>query len=357
MNPTKLLKVLTPTDLNTTVENDFPPVLWLNDTFDADHLTSILHDYQPKYIVSDHFSYIDILDKKIYTAPLFLAKILNFLVPNINQNQIFQTRHTFNFVINKKQINRFLCMKFVQLFKLSNYDYTWSGADSRFNMTDIITELDQLQLQGNELLSADEKSHILSDIQIPAKFFYGEDSIMTTDRVTAYWSTLVWLWENGLNEIYSSSVVSLICESVWNQKAAIFTEKTAFAVLGKTFPIWVGGYKQAHYFENMGFDVFHDLIDHSYQYYDTLIERCYYAFKKNLRLLSDHDYAANMRDTHIVRLEHNRQLIASQQISEFCKQTIKQWPIDLQEATHNECENWFDKFWWKDLYKHPNTDL
>ena len=68
MNPTKLLKVLTPTDLNTTVENDFPPVLWLNDTFDADHLTSILHDYQPKYIVSDHFSYIDILDKKIYTA-------------------------------------------------------------------------------------------------------------------------------------------------------------------------------------------------------------------------------------------------------------------------------------------------
>jgi hypothetical protein len=347
MNSPKLLKVLTPTDLSTTVENDFSTVLWLTDTFDADLLTSILHDYQPKYIVNDHFSYIDILDKKIYTAPLHLAKILNLLVPNIDQNQIFQTRHTFNFVINKKQINRFLCIKFVELFKLSNYDYTWSGVDSRFDMTDIITELDQLQLQGNQLLSADEKSHILSDIQIPAKFFYAKDEVMTTTGVTSSWSTLVWRWENGLNEIYSSSVVSLISESVWNQKAAIFTEKTAFAVLGKTFPIWVGGYKQAHYFENMGFDVFHDLIDHSYQYYDTLIERCYYAFKKNLRLLTDYDYAANMRETHIVRLEHNRQLIASQQISEFCKQTIKQWPIDLQEATHNECESWFDKFWWK----------
>ena len=95
----------------------------------------------------------------------------------------------------------------------------------------------------------------------------------------------------------------------------------------------------------MGFDVFHDVIDHSYQYYDTLIERCYYAFKKNLRLLSDHDYAARMRETHIMQLEHNQQLMTSQQVSEFCKQTIKQWPEDLQEATHNECESWLDKFW------------
>jgi len=343
MNPTELLKVLKPTDLNTTVENAFPTVVWIQGDFDADRLMSILHEYQPKYIVNDHFSHIDILDKKIYTAPLFLAYALNLIVPNINQNQTFQTKHTFNFIINKQQFNRFLCMKFVELFGLTNYDYTWSGIKPAMDMSDILTELNQLQLQGNQLLSEDEKSHILSKSNIPAKFIHAENGIITSYGVAEYGS-FVWCWENGLNEIYCSSVVSLICESVTHQKGAIFTEKTAFSMLGKTFPIWVGGYKQAHYFENMGFDVFHDVIDHSYQYYDTLIERCYYAFKKNLRLLSDHDYAANMRETHIVRLEHNQKLITSQQVSEFCKQTIKQWPIDLQEAIHNECKIWFDNF-------------
>ena len=55
----------------------------------------------------------------------------------------------------------------------------------------------------------------------------------------------------------------------------------------------------------MGLDVFDDIIDHSYQYKPTLIERCYWAFANNLELLTDLQYAHNQRVAHRDRLQRN----------------------------------------------------
>jgi hypothetical protein len=117
---------------------------------------------------------------------------------------------------------------------------------------------------------------------------------------------------------------------VWYQKAAIFTEKTAYSVVGLTFPIWVGGYKQAQAFEKIGFDVFDDIVDHSYQHYDTLIERCYYAFEKNLRLLTDQTHTYNLRNQCMDRLRNNFELLRNLQTQKFCKEQFDTWPEDLQ---------------------------
>jgi hypothetical protein len=121
----------------------------------------------------------------------------------------------------------------------------------------------------------------------------------------------------------------------------VFTEKTAYAILGRTFPLWVGGgIEQAEKFEQMGFDVFRDIIDHSYQHCPTLIERCYYAFERNLPLLSDYKYARKIREKCIDRLESNRQLLMNKQVDKFCQQQFMQWPTALQQATNDEFKKW-----------------
>jgi hypothetical protein len=300
-------------------------------------LHTILCDQEPAYIVNDHFSHVETLDRQIYCAPLFLAHNTEFIVENLPKKQDYTSRHIFNFMINKKQVNRHLCIKLVELFGLTNYDYTWSGIDSKFDMSDIIDELDSLGK--NSPLTRDQRSFILTEIGIRPKFIHSANE--EASLVCISYPSNSWTWNNGLNNMFSSSVISLITESLIFQKNALFTEKTAYAILGKTFPIWVGGgFNQAQEFEAMGFDVFHDVIDHSYQKYDTLIERCYYAIERNLRMLTDYNYSSRIRESMMIRLDRNQQLLKNKHVAQFCKNRISQWPGDLQQAISTELKKW-----------------
>jgi len=319
-------------------------VFWITDVFDPQKLNHVLKKRHPAYIVNDHFVEPYITDQKIYCVPLYFARESAKIIKNNPADLPYTTCYSFNFMINKKQVNRFLCMKLVELFNLSNYDYTWSGVDVTFDMTEILKELSGL---GNRSpLSDHEKSFILGDIQIPKKFFYLDtyQNNSHIDNPENSWKHVFCTstpWNHGLRNMFCSSAVSLITESLSFQKGTVFTEKTTYAILGKTFPIWVGGgVKQAEKFEQIGFDAFNDVVDHSYQYYDTLFERCYYAIKDNLHLLSDYTHAAHMREIHMKRLDHNKQLLEDRQIDKFCRQQIYHWPEDLQQVISGEIKNW-----------------
>ena len=312
-------------------------ILWINDVFDEETLSKWINNQEPAYIVNDHFNNIEIPGKKIYCVPLFAAREASRIVLAPSSDQSYQTQHTFNFMINKKQINRFLCMKFVELFELTKYDYTWSGVDTKFDLSSVLNELDQL---GNRSpLTTQQKSYILNSIQIPTKFISSAGEKRSESHIT-YWSN-PWVWKHVVNLMFSSSAVSLITESLSFQKGTVFTEKTVFALLGNTFPLWVGGgINQAQEFKKMGFDIFDDVIDHSYQHYTTLIERCYYAFERNLHILSDYEYASKIRESMMPRLKHNQQLIKNKQIDYFCRQQISQWPDELQQAIDHRVKMW-----------------
>lgn len=311
-------------------------IVWIYDVFSKHELDDMLRNQTPAYIVNDHFNAVETTDLPVYCAPLYLAQNTAYIVANLPETQSYKTDHIFNFMINKKQVNRFLCMKLIELFRLTNYDYTWSGVDSKFDMTDILEELHVLGT--NSPINDKEKTVMLSDILIPAKFFDAGTKMGTSHiNFTNTSST----WNRGLKNIFSSSAISLITESLSFQKSTLFTEKTAYAILGKTFPIWIGGgINQSQKFEAMGFDTFKDVIDHSYQHYDTLIERCYYAFERNLRILTDYKYASEIRNSMMDRLDHNQHLIKHKQVDIFCKQVIQQWPIKLQQAIDVELKTW-----------------
>lgn len=313
-------------------------IVWITDVFSLGELSNMLRSRRPAYVVNDHFTSVDLDNYKVYCAPLWLAHNTRLIIQNLPKQQTYKTQNIFNFMINKKKVNRFLCMKLVELFELTNYDYTWSGVDSKFDMSDIIDEL--IYLGNKSPLSPEQRSFLLSDIKIPPKFF--RHTGLNNKSNIAYPNNS-WTWNHGLNKVFSSSAVSLITESLSFEKGSVFTEKTAYALLGKTFPIWVGGgMRQAQQFEKMGFDVFSDVIDHSYQYYNTLIERCYYAIEKNLHILTDYEYASKIRELMMNRLEQNQHLLKNKQVDNFCKQQIKQWPLDLQQAIGNELKIWFE---------------
>ena len=303
-------------------------VLHVFDAVEPEFLYKLLQEKGlPGYIVLDHFTSIQLENLICYCLPFWLERESLMFASEIQSPNTLETHHCFNFQINKKQINRFLCMKFIEYFELSDYNYTWSGVDINFNMADIIDEIQRL---GNKNpVSQIEK--LLGPITIPRRFVDFAESQSTDSQVINYGGN-VWAWKNALESVVTHTAVSLITESVRFQKGAIFTEKTLYAVLGMTFPIWIGGYRQATEWKKMGFDTFEDVVDHSYENYDTLTERCYYAFERNLKILQDKDYVADLRKTHAERLQHNQKLIFKNAISKYIDSQIARCPPDLQAA-------------------------
>lgn len=327
----KIIKVPGPhlAHLNLNIQSN--DILFITDTFlQSDLENFLLKNNTPKYIVNTHYSFIENQIFAIHTVPWFLGVTESMFFQRSPQIDIAKPNNNaiFNFMINKKQINRYLCIKLVELFKLSNFNYTWSGVDNNTDTSGIIDELDALG--NNTLLTKNDRAIILAPVDLEPNFINSPGATIIPNNCIVNYGGIKWTWNNGLNNIFRQSAISLITESVMYQKAAIFTEKTAYAVMGLTFPIWIGGYRQAEEFEKIGFDIFSDIVDHSYQHYDTLIERCYYAFEKNLQLLTDQNYTYELRNSCMDRLKNNFELLKNFQTQKFCREQVSTWPDELQ---------------------------
>jgi hypothetical protein len=82
----------------------------------------------------------------------------------------------------------------------------------------------------------------------------------------------------------------------------------------------------------MGFDIFDDVIDHSYQACPTLVERCYRAFHDNLDILSNLESAQKTRQQLMPRLQQNKELLLLGQIREFNTKIMDSWPLEIQQG-------------------------
>ena len=71
-----------------------------------------------------------------------------------------------------------------------------------------------------------------------------------------------------LQPVYSSCNVNIVTETQYYETPGIITEKTLMAFLGLQIPVFVGYRGMIDHIEGLGFDVFRDLIDTSYDYWD-----------------------------------------------------------------------------------------
>lgn len=74
-------------------------------------------------------------------------------------------------------------------------------------------------------------------------------------------------WER-LQPVYSSCNVNIVTETQYYETPGIVTEKTLMAFLGLQIPVFIGYRGMIDHIEELGFDVFRDLVDTSYDYWD-----------------------------------------------------------------------------------------
>jgi len=327
------------TQLDSIDQFDPTDVFYIRDVFYTHHLTEVFDKKGlPGCVVNDHYATAhDVVphDIPLYTAPFFLE---NCCPPchYIQLDDVPNTLHTANFVVKKPQINRYLTVKLVELFGIDSI-YTLSQTAWAFDMTNTLNEL--ATIDHSSWLSQEHTNFLLAPATMQPHILENYQDIADHEVVN--------VWVSGLNDVYQHSAVALITESLNYQRGAVFTEKTLFPMVALNFPIWVGGYGQADEWQRCGFDIFDDVIDHSYQYMPTLIERCWWAFKLNIELLQNKDLAAAARVKHLSRLKQNRQLILDNHLKDHNDQVVKSWPIHVQ----SQVIPWLEAF--REIYKKP----
>jgi len=282
-------------------------------------------------IWNDHAIFFDVdLATKIQTLPLFFLEwIYKFQKTDLMDPEKVDTVSIFNFMINKKMDHRYLTARLVEYFDLKYFDYTFSGSAINIDDTRIRKEINEIDPE-RKTFTPDLIMEILGDVTLPLKFLNVENFIDIAKQqgaVSSYRGVRE-AWKSGIDMIFHNSFISLVTESDNGDydKVTVITEKTLFALMGLTVPIWPGGYRHAEGMQEMGFDVFADLIDHSYQHESTVFMRCFRAFKDNLDILKDLQNAKSTRQKIMPRLLKNREHLFSPQLIDWYQTRIKTWP-------------------------------
>jgi hypothetical protein len=98
------------------------------------------------------------------------------------------------------------------------------------------------------------------------------------------------------------------------------------AMYGGTLPIWVGGWRIPDAMRDLGFDVFDDVIDHSYSTLPDPADRLDQALTKNIDLLRDFETVSKFIKQNIPRLQHNLELIKRNVFLNMINEKLKDWP-------------------------------
>jgi len=241
-------------------------------------------------------------------------------------------------MLNKVRPHRILLAKMINYFGLTDYVYSMAWQDDfSLNVIDKHSTVDPV-IQQKILESPLPKFKVYVD----NNFDYTNNHIKVKlnhikqrslpgelgyDNSFSYQSQLK---EN----LFEPSYVSLISEPVYDVRAVMITEKTTMAIWGGTIPIWVGGWNIANTMKNIGFDVFDDLIDHSYQNMPNAFDRCYFAIERNLEILQNQKLLKQYFEANKSRFENNLKLCQGNYLKQYRLDHCKKYPVLLEKLTN-----------------------
>lgn len=170
------------------------------------------------------------------------------------------------------------------------------------------------KLSAQQLVTHNYSVNWSTDTGFPNRYFIGGQADKKVDNINnGAWSNLE-NFEGFLRPaVYEPTFVSMITEPGWQHCIAFVSEKTVFAIEGNTIPLWFGGYGQADYLESLGFDIFADIVDHSYQWDPDGQTRMDLAIDLNMNLLCDHQRLDQFYQDNQSRFDKNRALMRSNQ--------------------------------------------
>ena len=182
---------------------------------------------------------------------------------------------SFNFMINKWRPHRGRLLKIIDSLKLTNFTYSLPWLENTVTKLPVTN-----YMIGNE-------TQMPQGIVSPS-YKNGENYKQLLQK-----------------PVFEPSCISLITEPNYIEREALITEKTIMAVYGGTIPIWVGGWRCADAMRSQGFDVFDDIVDHSYQSLADPWDRINKSIELNQELLSSFTISSPI----LTRLQHNLDLM------------------------------------------------
>jgi len=276
-------------------------------------------------IVFDHILQHDDILKKYNCVflPLFLAQTTkDFLKQNISTDWNNKTTCV-NFMINKPRLHREFLLQLLDFFSIDNFRYTLCWKTNKINRQ-AMSNLTDNKLYKQIILESEITT-------TPKQFLLGQENLL--DRGLQYKHI-----KNSENyqaflqkNVFEPACTSLITEPAFFERETIITEKTIMAIYGGTIPVWVGGWRIADYMRDQGFDVFDDIVDHSYQNLQDPWDRCYYAVEKNLNLLKDFDTVHKFVYNNKHRLQANLDLLETNIFVNNIQQIVKQQPEKIKK--------------------------
>lgn len=258
---------------------------------------------QQHTIIFDHvLQHDDILKNyQLISFPSFLAQenaefIQQQIQPDWN-NKIT----TFNFMINKPRPHRIQLLKLIKQFDLNDYCHSLAWQTNSIN-----------------------------DIPV-TDYVFGPEVVM--ERGVRNGSFKNAYTYRGLlqKSVFEPSCISLVTEPAFYERETIITEKTLMSIYGGTIPIWVGGWRIPDYLRSQGFDIFDDIVDHSYQDLEDPVDRCYQAINRNLDLLRYFDITKRINWDCRDRLKKNVELLENNHFKAECLSIIDQHSGQVQQ--------------------------
>jgi hypothetical protein len=256
--------------------------------------------------------------------PLFQAgETRQFIDQKIVTDWTQKTR-TFNFMINKARPHRQFLLMLIEHFELKNYSYALPWQQMNFYR-------DHMKLQ----MRKTEYHKIVDETVIEimgTNYKFGPEVVLDQGIKNGNFKNSETYDYLLKSTVFEPSCISLITEPLCFELETLHTEKTIMAMYGGTFPIWVGGWRLAKYAQDLGFDVFDDIIDHSYQTLPDAWDRCYYAVKNNLELLTNFDLARSLIEKNQHRLRKNIEILETNPFASDIEKKVAQYPEPTRSA-------------------------
>lgn len=132
-------------------------------------------------------------------------------------------------------------------------------------------------------------------------------------------------YNQNLAPLYHNTFIDIVTDTTFFEPSEFLNDKYVNAILGANFPIFIASSGTVAQLRLMGFDVFDDVINHSY---DTIVDhavRLSQAIELNRHLLTNIELISQLWHTHANRFKKNqqyffnefRQVVATSMIAEF----------------------------------------
>lgn len=322
-----MIRLVGPTSDVTDIRLKQPEVIFVQDHHYDQHthttpiqqvLDQSVCDPHEHVIVFDHVVRHDdsLRGYNLVCLPLFMITACEQFNHQAITTDWFAKTVAFNFMINKPRPHRELLLALISDLDLTDYLHTlcWQQVS--------------VSKQGGPY--QDLMSQTVIRVP-PRQFLLGQERLL--DRGLQYGhvtnsQNYAWFLQK---QVFEPTCVSLITEPAFQEYETILTEKTIMALWGGTIPIWVGGWRTADYMQSLGFDIFDDLVDHSYQDLPDPWHRAHAAVSRNLRLLQDGDRTQGMIMGLMPRFRHNLDLLRRNPFRTAAQDILAQLPTATRE--------------------------